>query len=275
MTGPQAILFDTYVHVWEPTEEKYPYAPPFAPPQTPAGPASRLIDWMDQCGVARAALVQPGNYGYDASMIYDLVQSDTQRFVGLGMVDPTQPDVAERLSYWIEERGMVGMRLSGHWFEAPYMERYWRRAAELQATLSVGPGRIDLAPLVRLLDKMPPTPVVIDHLGHRRADDRPDCQQLLDLARYPHVYVKWSGFYYNSSQPFPHRDIAWFLRATLEAFGAQRLMLAGDFPYVTTPQEYGRLFHQLCREFSFISDEDRAWICGKTADRLWPAPVSK
>jgi predicted TIM-barrel fold metal-dependent hydrolase len=251
------------------TEDRYPFDRRFGPPPTREARVEDFIALMDRYGVGRAALVQAGYHGFDGSMIADLVARHPQRFAGFGMVDPAQPDVADRLSYWVEERGLAGMRVFGRFLEDPYFEAYWRRSAELGATLEVSPGHIDLGPLARFLDRLPPAPVVMDHLAHRRVNDRADCQQLLDLARFPHVYVKWSGFYYNSKEPYPHRDTEWLLRATLEAFGAQRIMIAGDFPYFNAPDEYDQRLGQFCQWYPFITEEDRAWILGKTAASLW------
>jgi L-fuconolactonase len=268
--SPETII-DAHVHIWEISQERYHFDPAFGTPPSQEAGLDDLLALMDRHGVARAALIQPGNYGFDAGLIADIVARYPQRFIGLGMVDPTQPDVADRLSMWVEERGLVGMRVLGRWVDAPYMETYWRRAAELQASLSFITGAIDLAPLAHLLDRLPATPVVIDHLGHRRFSDRAHCQQLLDLARYPHVYVKWSGLYATSAEPFPHHDADWFLQATLEAFGPKRLLWASDFPYIVATDGYGPSLDLCRRGLSFMTDDDRAWVCGKAAATLWPA----
>lgn len=263
-------IFDAHVHIWEQSEEHYPFDTAFAPPPELDASIEQLLSLMDANGVGRVGLIQPNNYGYDASLIAHMVARDPQRFVGIGMVDPGQPDVADRLSERVEERGLVGMRVFGRWLDAPYMEALWRRASQLQATLSFITGPIDLMPLARLLDDMPPTPVVIDHLAHRRFDDRKHCQQLLDLQRHPNVYVKLSGLYAVSSEPHPHQDADWMLRAVLEVFGPQRLMWASDFPYIVPTCGYGACLDLFRKQLPFLTEEDRGWICGKTAASLWP-----
>lgn len=268
---PTDEIIDAHVHIWELSQERYRFDPAFGAPPDREARLEDLLALMDRHGVTRAALIQPGNYGFDAGLIAETVARHPRRFVGLGMVDPMKPDVANRLSEWVQERGLVGMRVLSRWFDAPYMEAYWRRAAELQATLSFITGAIDLSPLARLLDRLPPTPVIVDHLGHRRFGDRQHCQQLLDLARYPNVYVKWSGLYATSAEPHPHRDAWWFLRATLETFGPQRLMWASDFPYIVSTDGYSPCLDLVRRELPFMTEKEREWVCGKTAASLWPA----
>ena len=262
-------LFDAHVHVWELTEDRYSFDPSFGAYPKLEASIDRLMALMHTHGVARAALIQPGNYGFDASLIADIVARDPRRFVGLGMVDPTQPGVADRLSTWIEERGLVGVRVLGRWIDAPHIEELWRRAAQLQATLSFITGPIDMLPLFGLLDDLPSTPVVIDHLGHRRPGDREHCRQLLDLARYRNVYVKLSGLYALSTEPHPHPDMEWLIREVLAAFGPERLMWASDFPYIAETCGYGACLDLFRSELSLASEEDRNWICGKTAASLW------
>lgn len=264
-------MFDAHVHLWHrggPGE----FSPEFGPPPDLDASPETLLALMDQHGVRRAALIQPGCYGFDASLLADQVAQHPDRFVGLGMVDPRQPDAAERLAYWVESRGLVGMRVLGSWLDASYMADLWRRAAALQATLSFLTGPIDLAPLEALIGRLPATPIVIDHLGHRRLDDRAHCQQLLALARYPQVYVKVSGLYALSQQPHPHDDAAWLLQAVLEAFGPQRLMWATDFPYIVDTDGYGANLEWFRRALPQTTQAERDWICGQTAQQLWPLP---
>ena len=264
-------IFDAHVHVWELTEDRYPFDPRFGAYPKLEASIDRLMTLMNTHNVARAALIQPGNYGFDASLIADIVARDPRRFVGLGMVDPTRPGVADRLSIWVEGRGLVGVRVLGRWVDAPHIKELWRRAAQLQATLSFITGPIDLVPLATLLDDLASTPVVIDHLGHRRPGDRKHCRQLLDLARYPNVYVKLSGLYALSPEPHPHPDVEWLIGEVLQAFGPRRLMWASDFPYIEATCGYGRCLDLFHRELPVASEEERKWICGKTAAILWPA----
>jgi predicted TIM-barrel fold metal-dependent hydrolase len=236
--------------------------------------AEWLQTQMEQHGVTRAALVQPSCYGYDASLLADQVAQQPHRYVGLGMIDPRQADVADRLSYWVQEQHLVGMRVLGRWLDAPYFTDLWRRAADLQAALAFLTGPIDLAPLEQAIQRLPATPIIIDHLAHRRLTDRAHCQQLLNLARYPQVYVKVSGLYALSAQPHPHTDAEWLVQAVIAAFGAQRLMWATDFPYIVDTDGYGKCLDYFQHQLPHTTADERAWICGGTANQLWPVPAA-
>ena len=268
-----AVVFDAHVHLWESSEEKYRFDPEFGLPPIQAAPLAGLLETMAENGVSRAALIQPGNYGFDASLIADRIAQFPRHFVGLGMVDPRKPDVADRLSHWVKTRHLAGVRVLGSWLGAQYLLQLWQRAAELQVALSFLTGPIDLSQLLAWLNQMPPTPVIIDHFGHRHLEDRAHCQQLLDLAGFPHVYVKMSGLYTLSHLPHPHPDANWLIQAVIDAFGPDRLMWASDYPYIVDTCGYAACLDFFHFHLPNTTQEDRDWICGKTAQKIWPESV--
>jgi predicted TIM-barrel fold metal-dependent hydrolase len=262
-------FFDAHVHIWDINESKHPFDSNFGPPPEMDAPLDQLLSLLDRFKVGRAALIQPGCYGFDANLILEVLRNEPHRFIGLGTVDPTQPDVADRLSYWIE-RGLIGMRVLGSWLKAPYIEALWQRAYQLQASLSFLTGPIELLPLNRLLNRLPPVVIIIDHFAHRRIGDQSHIKQLLDLARYPNVYVKVSGLYTLSAEPHPHPDAMQMIEAVFEAFGPQRLMWASDYPYIVSTCGYENCLNLFHKQLPFATPEEREWICARTADSLWP-----
>ena len=62
---------------------------------------------------------------------------------------------------------------------------------------------------------------------------------LVELAQHPGVHVLLSGEYAYSSEGHPHLDLAPRTRALYDAFGAERLMRASDFPWIDRVPGYG------------------------------------
>ncbi len=93
-------------------------------------------------------------------------------------------------------------------------------------------------------------PIVIDHLAHpTRPDDFASLKPVLELSRFPRVYVKLSGFYYFSQAPYPYLDCRDLVRAVYDSFGPSRLLWGSDFPHVLLKAGYGgalALVEQLC-----------------------------
>jgi hypothetical protein len=71
--------------------------------------------------------------------------------------------------------------------------------------------------------------------------DHPEqLQLLLDLARYPHIFVKISHMWSLSSQPYPYPDAQAQVRRLCEVFGVQRLMAGTDWPISLPKQSYAQ-----------------------------------
>nr|WP_284509476.1 amidohydrolase family protein [Caballeronia sp. GAFFF2] len=60
-----------------------------------------------------------------------------------------------------------------------------------------------------------------------------------------------------------------FFSRVVEAFGAQRLAWGSNFP--TSPGTLGEILATAQQRLACLSEEDRAWIFGKTAQKLYPA----
>lgn len=145
---------------------------------------------------------------------------------------------------------------------------------------------------VGIAERYPGLPLIIDHLGLRQPPlDSPDdppfakLDQLLELARFPNVYVKLCGLPALSREHFPFRDAWPALRAITDAFGAERLMWASDTTRFAGRIGIGR--HQnphtlgdypgkhsyaesllFVREAEVLSGEEKAAILGGTAARV-------
>src|SRR4029077_5933061 len=90
---------------------EHPYDRKFKPPGI-AATVELLVEEMDQNGIDYCVLVQTIYHGWDNRYTAHCVKAHPKRFRGHGLIDPTKPDVAEKLDYWVREQGLVGMRLS-------------------------------------------------------------------------------------------------------------------------------------------------------------------
>src|SRR5205823_977830 len=118
----------------------------------------------------------------------------------------------------------------------------------------------------QLAERFPEVAIVLDHMGHPAVQDgvrSPAFQQLLDLARFPRVFVKVSGFYYCSRQPYPYADCVEPVRALVDRFGASRLMWGSDFPHVLLKAGYQRTLRVIERACPFLSTAERSSVMGE------------
>jgi predicted TIM-barrel fold metal-dependent hydrolase len=131
-------------------------------------------------------------------------------------------------------------------------------------------GSLDqLRLLARVLERLPALVVVLNHLGFcPGSEPGASLAATLELARQPTVNVVLSGEYAYSGEAYPHADLGGRTRSIYEAFGAQRLMRASDFPWIDVDPGYGATLDLLDRHLPDIGAGERASIAGGTALRL-------
>lgn len=241
-------------------------------------PVELLLEYMDEHNVERAALVQPMYPGEDNSYVADCAAAQPDRFTAVCVVDPRSPGAEDRLEYWVRECGCKGLRLrprfppEGAVFGDSATYPLWERARSLKVVVSLLANPEHMPTVAALAERFADVPIVIDHMAHPDVSagvDSPAFQGLLDLAQYPQVFVKVSGYYYYSRQPYPYADCHDLFRALYDRFGPSRLIWGSDFPHVLLKSGYRRclLMHQ--RVFPFLSTSDLDLIMGRNAARLY------
>ena len=286
-TGPRTPVVDTHLHVWSGDAARYPFAHPtnrnFIPPAL-AGTAEVLLEEMDRHAVDFAVLVQVIYYGWDNRYLADVLARHPRRFRAQGLIDPTAPDVAEKLAWLVREHRFSGVRLSPlyypgreEWMNSEAHHRLWKKAAELGAILNFFLTAPQLPRLEAMLAAHPAVRVVIDHLARvdlAGPNAEKETAQLLALARHRNVWVKISELNLLSpSKRAPYADTWPLLRRVCEAFGPDRLLWGTGFPGATRAQA-GRppLADELAliREgIPFLRATEREGILGGNAARLW------
>jgi predicted TIM-barrel fold metal-dependent hydrolase len=136
------------------------------------------------------------------------------------------------------------------------------------------PGRVRL--LASYAERFPDVQFVIDHCG--AAFNAPRGQATIDdavaLARYPNVAYKWAHapkLLSTTAYPFP--DLEPKLRRAVDAFGPERVMWASDYTMSRRSANWGEALFSI-RHSPSLSEDEKAWILGRTARRIlnWPPP---
>ena len=93
---------------------------------------------------------------------------------------------------------------------------------------------------------------------------------VLDLARYKNAYAKLTFLPSASEEDFPFCDVHWMVRELVDAFGPERCVFGSNFPTAQYNQtlsyaETMRLFAEAIE----LTEVEREWILGRTAQGLW------
>lgn len=280
-------IVDTHMHVWSDDPVRFPFAHPyernFKPPEI-AGTMQMLLEEMDQFGITYAVVVQVIYHGWDNRYVVHCLKSQPRRFRAQGLIDPTDPQVAQKLDYWVREQGLSGMRFSpiyyrgkDEWLNAKSSYPLWKKAQELGAVFNFFIATDQLPKLEDMVKRFPEVSVVIDHLARidlRAENATVEFKKLLALARYPNVWVKVSELSIISpSKEYPYRDTFPWVKRVYDAFGPDRLLWGTGFPGATRAQA-GRPSLQeeltlIRNEIPYFTREDREKILGRNAARLW------
>ena len=268
-------IIDSHVHIWI-HDRQYPWA--MDGPDIPHQNASpdNLISLMEGNGIGQSVLVQYIKYKWDNRYVGHILKSFPSLCNGVCRVDPEDPASPDLLSYWTETYGFRGVRLSpepdarGDWFAEPLMPLLFKRAADLQIPVLILTKPSRLPDLASIIEKVPDVSVIIDHLAdciNRRNDD---LKTLIDLARYPKLFLKIGHIPQNSEEDFPWKDTHENMERVFQAFGSRRIMWGSDWPFCLSSMTYLQSIAYIRNELKFLTEADREWVLCKTALQFWP-----
>ncbi len=267
-------IVDPHTHVWK-NDPNYPWAIENKSPPKEDRTAEDLLELMKANGIEKTVLVQVIHYRWDNSYVADTVAKYPNKFMGVGRVNPEDPAAADHLSMWTEERGLHGVRLSpsgegqDDWFSSELMDPIFSRAQDLGVPMLILTGPKRLKDLARLLDKYPELNTVIDHMADVHPDDKEGQSMLMDMARYPNVFVKISHTWSISKESYPWTDTHGLVEDVYQKFGAKRISWGTDWPVCLTNADYSQTLSVIREKMGFFSSEDLEWVLGKTALQLW------
>jgi predicted TIM-barrel fold metal-dependent hydrolase len=269
-------IVDSHVHVWK-DDPQYPWPKELRQPPKEDALPSQLIRLMRENHVDRTVIVHVIYYRWDCRYAGDAIKADPIRFGGVCRVDPQAQSAPDDLTRWVRDYGYHGVRLSPYlgpkyeWInDRKQMDRIWSRAANLEVPMCILCPIQRIPDVERVIRRHPDLDVCIDHMAECPIDEPDQFKKLARLARYPRVHVKLSHLWSLSKQAYPYRDTFDRVKRLYDAFGPQRLMWGSDWPAVENFCGYAKALALYQEELEFLSPEDRRWILGGTALRLWP-----
>lgn len=285
------LIVDTHPHIMTLDTAAYPPAPVGGTQSAWSRGVSltgaEFAPMMARAGVSAATVVQASTvYGYDNSYLADSVEALPGIFAGVCSVDPVADDAADRLGYWISERGLHGVRLfatsagAGTLFslDDPRLEGFWAKAAQLGIPVDVQVRYPGIDAVGRLLERHPGIPVILDHLSTPPLSDGPPyraAEGLFELAGFKQLHLKFTNRNLDDAGQ-GESTITAFLAQLVERFGADRIMWCSNFPNTdgkapATEQTYAELVERAVRAVSPLGPDVGQALLGGTALTLYPS----
>ncbi|MBV1707275.1 MAG: amidohydrolase family protein [Hyphomicrobiales bacterium] len=230
---------DCHCHLLDPAGFPYTAATPYQPAGQEITTAKQLHHVMQAHGVERALLVQPNSgYGEDNRCMLAAIAAARDRLKGVAVVPH---DVSRAELQRLKDAGVVGVA-----FNVPFhgLDHYLDTGsllAKLEALdmfLQIQVQDDQLLGLLPLLQGSR-TRLLVDHCGRpdvAQGLQQPAFQALLALGRSGRASVKLSGYIKYAKRSHPYEDAWPFVRALVEAFGADASMWGSDWPFLRAPE---------------------------------------
>ena len=282
---PPGVIVDTHIHLFAKDQTRFPCAPTGTYRPEPADLEDYKL-FVAEAQLTHGVIVHPEPYQDDHSYLEYCFENEPSPsfFKGTCLLDSARGDTPDRLRRLMQRcpDRIVAMRvhavfergtppsntgpITGRGLTADYMKRAWRTVADAGIAIQMH-MRPFYAPQVQaLMEQFPQQRVVIDHLGRAGMGTPDDYRDVLALAKYPNVYMKYSGLEYSSKTGYPFEDVKPIVRQAYDAFGPDR-MIWGYFGM--NMAEFEKNAAVMDNMFDFASEEDRAKVRGETAVRLY------
>ena len=146
----------------------------------------------------------------------------------------------------------------------------WKRCEQLKVPMTLLVPISRVPDVQKLVDKYPDLTTVIDHMADCPVDHPEQLEPLVELTRYPKVFVKISHTWSLSRQDYPWLDSQRLVKRLYDTFGPQRLMWATDWPIANDRATYAQRLAVVRDEMKFLNADDKSWMLSKTVERVWP-----
>ncbi|KAI3900554.1 hypothetical protein MKW92_035631 [Papaver armeniacum] len=246
-------VIDSHLHVWaspEEAAEKYPYYPGQEP--TLPGNVDFLLKNMGEAGVDGALIVQPINHKFDHSLVTSVLKKYPSKFVGCCLANPAEDGSGiKQLEDLVLKDGYRAVRFN------PYL---WPSGQQM--TNEVGRA---------LFSKAGELGVPVGFMCMKKRGGEGGFSALLELSKFPQVYVKFSALFRISRKPFPYEDTSQILSQVVSTYGANRVMWGSDFPFVVPECGYVGAKEAVSLNANQINlpSSDLEWIMGRTVMQLF------
>jgi len=239
-----------------------------------------LIAEMDAAGVAQAAIVHSSTtYGYNAAYVADSINAHRDRFAGVFAIDVREPDAPAQIRYWVQERGLHGLRLFAagstvkadqSWIAHPSTHPAWACAEELGIPVALSIRQEAIPHLVDILERFSKVAIIVDHLMLSPIDDGlpyAASAPLFSLAAFPQVAMKLTTNNVRRGREGKATHETFFGKL-VDVFGSQRVGWGSNFP--NEPGTLKQQVEEAKAALAFLPVADQDNIFAGTARTLYP-----
>jgi predicted TIM-barrel fold metal-dependent hydrolase len=283
---PKGVLIESHIHLFAGDPARFPYnSASYTPTREPV---EEYVKFVQEARIDHAVIVHPEPYQDDHRYLeYCLAHEPSQGFFkATCLFDPIDPETPKRMKALVQRNPgrIVALRIHevhpagtpstktglirDRDLKDPQMAVTWRAAHELGLAIQIHCIPHYAGQIAELATNFRQTPIILDHLARPGQGTPQEYEQVLKLAEFPLVYMKFSstGVASASKQPFPHLDAKPLVKRVYESFGADK-MIWGELG--SNMNAFGQAVELFDVMFDFAPEPERAKICGLTAQKLF------
>jgi predicted TIM-barrel fold metal-dependent hydrolase len=284
-------IFDLHTHIISPDTADYPPKPLGGNRSTWSTERPATVDDLlrnlDEAGVDKAAVVQAATmYGFDNRYVADSLTDHADRLIGVCSIDLVAEDALARIDHWIGERNFAGVRIraadgttpvrSAASLDDERLEPVWARLMADHVPVCIQMHSNNAPVLASVLTRHPDLVVALDHGARPRLEGGPPyagLAELIDLARFPNVYLKITPVTIRRAADEPGGDPVVLVNRLVEGFGADHVSWGSNFP--ASQGSLADLRALVEKALAGLGEAERADVLGGTAARIYPRLTSR
>src|SRR6266480_1673875 len=206
---PKGVLVDSHVHLFDPQHVPYHPAATYRPP---AAPLEAYVQFVREAGIDHTVIVHPEPYQDDHRYLEYCFEHEPSPgfFKGTCLFDPILPDTPARMQALVKKlpNRIVALRIHENLaapkppttsgpirdrdLHNPAVMETWKAAHDLGLAIQFNAIPRFAPAIGELAAQFRDTPVILDHLGIPKAGTPAEYEQVLALAKFPRVYMKYS-----------------------------------------------------------------------------------
>jgi L-fuconolactonase len=272
---------DAHQHFWDYGRDRADYGwigPDMEVLRRDYGPHD-LKPLLAEIGFDGAVAVQARELEAENDALLALADANPTVKAVVGWLDLCRPDIEERIEHYAAHSAFKGVRMVIHDHPDPAFANRGnhKRGVGMLARhglsydLLLKPPYI--ASAIALVDDLPDTRFVIDHIAKPRIESGWDAEWaelISDIARRDNVWCKLSGMVteadWSTWREAPYER---YLDFVLERFGADRLMIGSDWPVALCVTDYGSTMSIVLDWAARLSTDEQAAITGRTCQTFY------
>lgn len=278
------MIVDSHHHLWDLKRFRYSWMSPKLKPLYRSFLPEDLVQTVKPYHVGGTVLVQAHQSLAEASWLLELAEKSDLILGVVGWVDLKDPQLDKTLKDLKSHSKFKGVRHliqdepNVDWMLQPEVMQGLKMVYEAGLTydLLIKPPQLDNA--VRLVDHLPPMPMIIDHIAKpyiKAGTHEPWASQMRDLAQYPYLFCKISGLITEADpQNWKPKDFTFYVEHVLEVFGWDRICWGSDWPVCLLAGDYGQVFN-LPKKILKSKATEQQWakLMGMNAQRFYKLDV--